>query len=53
MDIVRTPDERFATLPDFPYAPHYREPETPAPTCGSSPAATSFAPGSSPSSLRP
>lgn len=25
MPIVRTPDERFAGLPDFPYAPHYVE----------------------------
>jgi haloalkane dehalogenase len=25
MDAVRTPDERFADLPDFPYAPHYAE----------------------------
>lgn len=25
MDAVRTPDERFAGLPDFPWAPHYRE----------------------------
>jgi len=23
MDILRTPDERFEGLPDFPYAPHY------------------------------
>ena len=23
MDVVRTPDERFADLPDFPFAPHY------------------------------
>ncbi|RME48449.1 MAG: alpha/beta fold hydrolase [Caldilineae bacterium] len=23
MDILRTPDERFANLPDFPFAPHY------------------------------
>jgi haloalkane dehalogenase len=23
MDALRTPDERFASLPDFPYAPHY------------------------------
>src|SRR5947209_8392514 len=23
MDFVRTPDERFANLPDYPYAPHY------------------------------
>ncbi len=23
MEILRTPDERFADLPDFPYAPHY------------------------------
>lgn len=22
-DVLRTPDERFAALPDFPYAPHY------------------------------
>ncbi len=25
MKILRTPDERFANLPDFPYAPRYRE----------------------------
>jgi haloalkane dehalogenase len=25
MPIIRTPDERFADLPDFPYAPHYVE----------------------------
>jgi haloalkane dehalogenase len=25
MKILRTPDERFANLPDFPYAPHYTE----------------------------
>ena len=25
MDILRTPDDRFANLPDFPYAPHYFE----------------------------
>ena len=25
MDAFRTPDERFADLPDFPYAPRYRE----------------------------
>ncbi|MCZ6784496.1 MAG: haloalkane dehalogenase [Proteobacteria bacterium] len=24
-EVVRTPDERFADLPDFPYAPHYLE----------------------------
>jgi len=23
--VLRTPDERFANLPDFPYAPHYTE----------------------------
>ncbi len=23
MDVLRTPDERFANLPDFPFAPHY------------------------------
>lgn len=23
MDVVRTPDERFADLPDYPFAPHY------------------------------
>jgi len=23
MDVLRTPDERFAALPDFPFAPHY------------------------------
>jgi len=25
MDTVRTPDERFVDLPDFPFAPHYAE----------------------------
>lgn len=25
MQVLRTPDERFANLPDFPYAPHYTE----------------------------
>lgn len=25
MDIVRTPDHRFADLPDYPFAPHYAE----------------------------
>ena len=25
MDFLRTPDERFADLPDFPFAPHYVE----------------------------
>ena len=25
MDILRTPDERFANLPDYPFAPHYFE----------------------------
>lgn len=25
MQILRTPDERFASLPDFPFAPHYVE----------------------------
>ncbi len=25
MDVLRTPDDRFAGLPDFPFAPHYRE----------------------------
>ena len=25
MEAVRTPDERFAALPDFPFAPHYVE----------------------------
>jgi haloalkane dehalogenase len=25
MDILRTPDERFAGLPDYPFAPHYVE----------------------------
>lgn len=25
MDVFRTPDERFADLPGFPYEPHYRE----------------------------
>lgn len=25
MDVLRTPDDRFSGLPDFPFAPHYRE----------------------------
>ena len=25
MQILRTPDDRFADLPGFPYAPHYLE----------------------------
>lgn len=25
MPVIRTPDERFANLPDFPYQPHYVE----------------------------
>lgn len=25
MDVLRTPDDRFANLPDFPFAPHYVE----------------------------
>lgn len=25
MDVYRTPDDRFAGLPDFPFAPHYKE----------------------------
>src|SRR5437588_2157935 len=25
MDILRTPDERFVNLPDYPFAPHYAE----------------------------
>ena len=25
MKVLRTPDQRFANLPDFPFAPHYRE----------------------------
>ena len=25
MDVIRTPDERFAALPDYPFAPHYTE----------------------------
>src|SRR5271166_5509331 len=25
MEALRTPDDRFADLPDFPFAPHYRE----------------------------
>ena len=25
MPLLRTPDERFANLPDFPFAPHYFE----------------------------
>ncbi len=25
MDVLRTPDERFANLPDFPFAPHYAD----------------------------
>ena len=23
MDVLRTPDDRFADLPDFPFEPHY------------------------------
>ncbi|MEM9232909.1 MAG: haloalkane dehalogenase [Pseudomonadota bacterium] len=30
MDILRTPDERFANLPDYPFAPHYTEISDPA-----------------------
>lgn len=25
MPVIRTPDERFATLPSFPFEPHYVE----------------------------
>ena len=25
MDVLRTPDERFVALPDFPYEPRYTE----------------------------
>ncbi len=25
MSIIRTPDERFANLPGYPYQPHYAE----------------------------
>ena len=25
MDVLRTPDDQFAGLPDFPFAPHYRD----------------------------
>ena len=25
MDVLRTPDEHFVDLPDFPFAPHYAE----------------------------
>ena len=25
MDVLRTPDDRFAGLPDFPFAPHYQD----------------------------
>src|SRR5690348_8886896 len=25
MELLRTPDERFANLPDYPFAPHYAE----------------------------
>ena len=25
MDVLRTPDDRFAGLPDYDFAPHYRE----------------------------
>ena len=25
MQTLRTPDDRFAGLPDFPFEPHYRE----------------------------
>lgn len=28
MKVLRTPDERFASLPDFPFLPHYAEIET-------------------------
>lgn len=37
MEILRTPDDRFADLPDFPYAPHYAEIDAVAgdPTAGS------------------
>lgn len=28
MDVVRTPDERFASLSDFPFSPHYLEVES-------------------------
>src|SRR5207253_2221883 len=27
MDVLRTPDERFAAVPDFPFAPHYVDAE--------------------------
>lgn len=27
MDVLRTPDERFANLPDYPFAPHYLDVE--------------------------
>ena len=30
MDVLRTPDARFAGLPDFPFAPHYAEIENAA-----------------------
>ena len=29
MQLLRTPDERFASLPDFPYAPHHVEVDAP------------------------
>ncbi len=29
MDVLRTPDERFAGLPDWPYEPHYTEVDDP------------------------
>ena len=25
MQTIRTPDERFASLPDYPFAPHYQK----------------------------
>ena len=37
MDVLRTPDERFANLPGYPFEPHYAQVprgDVPA-TCGS------------------
>lgn len=34
MAILRTPDERFVDLPDFPFAPHYLTPAEGAPEGG-------------------
>ncbi len=34
METLRTPDERFAALPDFPYPPHYAEVPDPSQSAG-------------------